>query len=391
MNVLTLASLAAPFVLPRALQLAYSWLHVTPKGTRTPLNAHVQGHIHAAGTTDTRHSRDNATTSVIRLAIASVAVSLSLVRALTAPHNLFLSLAPSSNILHLVLPVLRTPLDVRTSTDSLARAWLAKLGRSQLDDDQLALLGRMQTLEARMIYIAHGKDALLNCHWCNPTLASSDFLILTLVSLVVHYLVALGVVGFLTTSDRIQWRRWLVGTVIGGALVEVWSRLNWRGSTGGQVVMINAECLFVRHCFLAATFALSYFAKPKAPEPEWTGTVDVLQGTMQALSDRSGLLLDELQIHETERRVFATNELLRQRVLENSKRLGFEIQSARSDSIVREARDRATADAVAFDEKVKTIYCRGEEPEPALSLDHGPVLAFRQFNVATKTSGTVHG
>ncbi|KAK4046355.1 hypothetical protein OIV83_006136 [Microbotryomycetes sp. JL201] len=317
--------------------------------------------------------------SVVRLGLASVAISYALVRAIQAPDNLFLILAPSQSLFDLVLPVLRTPLDVRISTDSLARLWLARLGQSKLDDGQLALLGRMQTLDARLIYIAYGKDALLNCQWCSPTVGSSDYLALTLVSLCVNYLITLGVAGALTSGARSHWRRWLAGAIISGAAIEIWSRLSWRSTTAGLILM----CLFLRQLLFAATIALAYFAKPKASQLPWTGTADVLQDTLQALSDRSGALVDELQMHETERRVFATNELLRQRVFENGKRLGFEIQSARADAAVIEARARVAADALVFDDKVKNIYCRGLEPESVVRLDQGPVLSFRQFRATT--------
>lgn len=173
----------------------------------------------------------------------------------SAPQNLFLSLSSPHSTLSLLFPLLRRPLDLRLSTDTLARAWAASLPRGRtLTDSERLLASRLQTLDARLAYIAYGAGPLTQCAWCRaPTGAAraggagvggTDYLLAVLPGVSVAYLAALAGSGLLLSGNgRERWRSWAVLCVVAAAGYELWARLTWdgaRGGVGASVTMVRA-------------------------------------------------------------------------------------------------------------------------------------------------------
>ena len=180
-----------------------------------------------------------------------------------ALQNLFLSLSTPHSTLSTLFPLLRRPLDLRLSTDTLARLWTASLaGRRPLSDDERLLASRLQTLDARLAYIAYGAGPLTQCAWCRASsggsgsaagLLGTDYLLSVLPGVSVAYLTALAGSGLLLAGNgRERWRVWAVVAVLGAAGYELWLRLTWdgaRGGVGGSVTMVR-PC---SSCFLRAS------------------------------------------------------------------------------------------------------------------------------------------
>lgn len=146
--------------------------------------------------------------------------------------------------------------------------WARQTGR-ELADEQLELLTRLQTLDARVAYAGYGIGPLISCSWCrSPTGEdadgnyATDFALHNLPSLALSYLAVLACMGVLSGGARKRWRKPAVYLIGGAVVVEVWMRLSWQGARGGaQVVMV---CLGLCCCAsqkLTAVLPLSSMLK----------------------------------------------------------------------------------------------------------------------------------
>lgn len=182
--------------------------------------------------------------ALFRLLLFSLALSLSLFTALSPPTNIFLSLSTPHSLLSTLIPIFRTPLDLRLATETLSRLWSQRLSRPLLPDE-LALLGRLQTLDSRIAYIAFGTAPLMTCTWCRTGGGQQmDYLILIAPNLMLLYLLATMTVGMLLSGDRSHWRKWLVGALVVGGVMEAYMRASWRLPRGGEVVMVRDTVSF---------------------------------------------------------------------------------------------------------------------------------------------------
>jgi hypothetical protein len=222
--------LAAPWLLPRGISLVRSFLAPSPAGTRTSL--------HPSSCPPSRPA-DSPSRAHFRLFLISLALPLA-VFTLTSlsPHNLFLSLSAPQSTLQSFFPALRTPLDLRLATETLARAWSVQMGR-ELGDDELGLLGRLQTLDGRAVYVAYGTTPLMHCSWCRPG-EGLDYLLMLAPGLGLEYLLVLAVTGLLLGAGRKHWRRWMVVVLSMGGVLEAYMRVSWAGPrAGGSVMMVG--------------------------------------------------------------------------------------------------------------------------------------------------------
>jgi hypothetical protein len=160
-------------------------------------------------------------------------------------QNLFLSLSTPHSTLSRLFPFLRHPLDIRLATETLARAWShTLLHHRPLDEPELALLNRLQSLDARLVYIAYGAKPLMQCEWCRPpgggnmsslggTIIGLDYLLASAPTILIAYLTTLAACGFLLSGNgRQRWRIWIVIPIVGGLGAEAYMRLTWDGGRG---------------------------------------------------------------------------------------------------------------------------------------------------------------
>lgn len=160
-------------------------------------------------------------------------------------QNLFLSLSTPHSTLSRLFPFLRHPLDIRLATETLARAWShTLLHHRPLDEPELALLNRLQSLDARLVYIAYGAKPLMQCEWCRPpgggnmsslggTIIGLDYLLASAPTILIAYLTTLAACGLLLSGNgRQRWRIWIVIPIVGGLGAEAYMRLTWDGGRG---------------------------------------------------------------------------------------------------------------------------------------------------------------
>lgn len=316
----SLQALAAPFALPKGISLGsrllHSILNPSPKGTRTPLQPSTNPTLRPPLV-----PQDSASTALWRVLLVSLSLSLTVYAILLPPHNLFLSLSMPRNIFERVLPALRSPLDIRTATESLARAWSVRLGGRALANDEISLLNRLQTLDARLIYVAYGTSPVMSCTWCRPG-ANWDYLVLIAPGVTLEYLLVLAVVGALLNRHRKHWRRWAVAVLLVGGAIEAALRLNWQGSRGGAVVMVSAfmpttialmsdwrpdpqihSILHLyRHALFSATIVVAYFLPPK-PIPQHPSASHLIAPVLSDLTSRAELVLNKLRVAKVQRMV----------------------------------------------------------------------------------------
>ncbi|GAA5821034.1 hypothetical protein JCM11491_005807, partial [Sporobolomyces phaffii] len=221
--------LAAPFLVPTALKHLQAFLYPSPAGTRS-----VDRYERA---------KDPPAVASFRLFVVTLGVSISLFTALAPPQNLFLTLSKPHSFPARVFPILRYPLDLRLATETIHRAWVHHLARP-LDEGELALVQRLQTLDARLGYVAYGAGPILDCTWCRPGGGagglSADYLVAVLPATAICYLSILSGVGLLLSrGGRERWRVWAVLAVAASIVNEVWKRLTWEGlrGVGGQTTV----------------------------------------------------------------------------------------------------------------------------------------------------------
>lgn len=173
-------------------------------------------------------------------------------------QNLFLSLSTPHSTLSRLFPFLRHPLDIRLATETLARAWSHTLLHRPLDEPELALLNRLQSLDARLVYIAYGAGPLMQCEWCRPpggggstsslggTIIGLDYLLASAPTILIAYLTTLAACGLLLSGNgRQHWRIWIVLAIVGGVGAEAYMRLTWDGgrgqaAAGGSISMVRS-------------------------------------------------------------------------------------------------------------------------------------------------------
>ncbi|GAA5888851.1 hypothetical protein JCM16303_002543 [Sporobolomyces ruberrimus] len=333
--------LAAPFLLPPVLKHVQSFLNPSPKGTRsTPVREKYE------------RRKDGTPLASFRLFIATLGVSISLFTALSPPHNLFLSLSKPHSFLSRLFPILRYPLDVRLATETLHRAWIHSLSRS-LSPTESLLIQRLQTLDARLSYIAYGTGPILDCTWCKPSSSSLDHFLSILPGILIVHVVVLGTIGLLLIGNgRERWRVWAIGAVGGALGNEVWKRLVWEGTMRGgslgqgQTVSMLHTQLHVQRSLLSALFLLfAYFAPPTSiPLHNSTTTTttstpittsSVIGPTLDQLVGQSQELLEKLRCLSIERMAILHHDEYRSRVNEFWSVASQESKLARSDPTVR--------------------------------------------------------
>ncbi|KPV71510.1 uncharacterized protein RHOBADRAFT_56552 [Rhodotorula graminis WP1] len=352
----TAALIASPYLVPRLVRLAQAWLNPRPKGARAP--------AHPASRPPARQRRrpDSSNLAAFRLFVVTLGVSLALFSALSPPHNLFLSLSTPHSTLSTLFPVLRRPLDLRLSTDTLARLWTASLaGRRPLTDDELLLASRLQTLDARLAYIAYGAAPLTQCAWCRPTgsnsatgLLGTDYLLSVLPGVAVAYLTALAGSGLLLAGNgRERWRVWAVMAVMGAAGYEMWMRLTWdgaRGGVGGIVTMLHSKLHLLRTLFSALLLVASFLAPAASVPPAQPTTAALVAPAVASLAAQNEAVLHRLRALSMQRMAVLHDDDMRDKVTAFWAAASHESALARADPSVRrivEAQLRAGGDASA--------------------------------------------
>ncbi|BGP27265.1 hypothetical protein Rt10032_c12g4716 [Rhodotorula toruloides] len=310
--------ISAPYLLPKGIRLVRSVLNPAPKGTRGT------AHPAFANRPPPRMLVDSPRLAIFRLFLAALGVSVALFSALSPPHNLFLSLSTPHSFLSSIFPTLRHPLDIRLATETLARAWSHTLGRP-LSEPELALASRLQTLDARLAYIAYGAGPLMQCAWCRPPgtasaagLLGTDYLLAIAPGTAVAYLTALAGCGLLLSGNgRDRWRAWMVFAVVAGAGVEVWKRLTWdgaRGGVGGKISMLHSELHLARTLFFTLLLVLSFLAHPAmipAPPPSASS---LIAPAIAAITSQTEGVLNRLRALSLQRMAILQKEEFRDEV-----------------------------------------------------------------------------
>ncbi|GAA5984435.1 hypothetical protein JCM10908_003345 [Rhodotorula pacifica] len=342
----TVLLLAAPYLVPKAFRLAQSFLNPQPKGQRHPVHVGLSGHARRLRTT----ARDSPRLAAFRLFVCAMGMSIAVVSALNPPENLFLSLSSPHSTLSRLFPFLRHPLDIRLSTETLARAWSHSLRLRPLRESELALLSRLQTLDARLMYIACGAGPLMNCGWCRPPGAGissttgvlgADYLLALAPPTAIAYLAALAGCGLLLSGNgREKWRSWIVVLLLGGAGAEVWSRLTWDGArgvaaSGAAITMIHSQIHVLRSLFFAILLALSYLAPaaPLAHSPPGTSTI--IAPAIAAITSQTEDVLHRLRALSIARMAVLHEDGFRKQITEFWSSASHESRLARSDPAIR--------------------------------------------------------
>jgi hypothetical protein len=188
-------------------------------------------------------------------------------------QNLFLSLSKPQSFTSRVFPTLRYPLDIRLATETIHRLWQYEtLSRSNrpLNDSELYLIQRLQTLDARLSYLGFGSYPILYCNWCKPFTTSTnsggggggggDHLISILPGIFIAYLTILIGIGLLLNQNgRERWRIWAVLFIGVGSGNEVWQRLTWEGLrlNGGMISQgqtVSMVSMYYRFLSLSLSF-----------------------------------------------------------------------------------------------------------------------------------------
>ncbi|GAA5982345.1 hypothetical protein JCM5350_006151 [Sporobolomyces pararoseus] len=342
--------LAAPFLLPSAFKHIQSFLNPTPKGaTTTQLRSTVER---------TERIKDGRNLAVFRLFVVTLGVSISLFTALLPPHNLFLSLSKPHSFLSRFFPILRYPLDIRLATETLHRAWVHQLSRP-LTDTELLLIQRLQTLDARLGYIAYGSNPILSCTWCRPFstgggATGGDYLVSILPGVLIAYLAMLSGMGLLMSGNgREKWRVWAVGAVLVGLGNEVWKRLLWEGLRGGisqgQTVSMLHSRLHVQRSILAALLLLIAYFAPTSPIPASSSsqfsnrvsTSSIVTPAISGIVNQSEELLEKLRCLSIERMAILHHDSYRSKVNHFWETASKESKLARSDPTVQVLLDQS--------------------------------------------------
>ncbi|GAA5853104.1 hypothetical protein JCM8547_000202 [Rhodosporidiobolus lusitaniae] len=345
-TVQTALVLAAPALVPKVISYAQRFLNPQPVGQRTKL---------AGGAVPTLPPpRDDPRYAALRLFVLTLGVSVALFTALSPPHNLFLSLSTPRSFLEIPFPLLRTPLDLRLATETLAKAWQTHLGRT-LTEDELSLAQRLQTLDARLAYIAYGAGPLMNCSWCKPPgtttaagLLGTDYLLAIAPGVAIAYLTALSAAGVLLAGNgRQRWRKWAVAAVVVGGLVEVYLRLTWsgaRGGIGGSVTLIHSQLHLLRSLGFAALIILSYLVPPSR-QPVPPSTAALVGPTVAAIAAQSENVLHRLRALSVQRMAILHDDESREKVISFWASASAESTLARSSPAIQNLLETQVAPA----------------------------------------------
>ncbi|GAA5939211.1 uncharacterized protein JCM15063_004451 [Sporobolomyces koalae] len=366
---------AAPFLLPTAIRHVQAFLNPSPAGTRS-----TSPRIHLERT------KDRPIVASFRLFVVALGVSIALFTALLPPHNLFLSLSKPHSFLSRTFPVLRYPLDIRLATETLHRAWIAQV-RRDLTPFELALLQRLQTLDARLTYVAYGSTSVVNCSWCRPSSSSSttgsvsgvsaDHLLAILPGILIAYLTILCGMGLLLTDNgRERWRVWAVFAVGAGIANEVWKRLTWEGLRGvgsGQTVSMLHSRLHVQRSLLAAVFLVaSYFAPTSHIPPPRPTTASIVAPAVTSLVEQSEQLLEKLRCLSIERMAILHHDDSRSKVDRFWTAASRESKLARADPTIRALLDKTAPESQQFEQFLERSFTVGptdaSHPENPSSL-----------------------
>ncbi|POY75989.1 hypothetical protein BMF94_1074 [Rhodotorula taiwanensis] len=334
--------IAAPYLLPKAIRLGQSFLNPQPKGYRHPVHTGL-----APG--PRRVAVDSQRLAAFRLFVAVLGISIAVFSALTPPHNLFLSLSAPHSTLSRLFPFLRRPLDIRLATETLARAWSQSLGRP-LAEPELALASRLQTLDARLIYVAYGAGPLMHCGWCRaPGAASSnalgivglDYLLALAPPTVIAYLAELAACGLLLGGNgRQRWRTWAALLVAAAVGTEAWTRLTWdagRGAVGGAVPMLHAQIHVLRSAFFAVLLALCYLAPAEAIALPRPGTSTIVAPALAAVAQQTEGVLHRLRALSVARMAVLHKDSFREKITDFWASAAKESKLARSDPKIASA------------------------------------------------------
>ncbi|CDR35542.1 RHTO0S01e01640g1_1 [Rhodotorula toruloides] len=332
--------ISAPYLVPKGIRLVQSFLNPAPKGSRAP------AHPAFVNRPPPRMLVDSPRLAIFRLFLVALGVSVAVFSALSPPHNLFLSLSTPHSFLSSLFPTLRHPLDIRLATETLARAWSHSLGRP-LSEPELALASRLQTLDARLAYIAYGAGPLMQCAWCRPPgtasaagLLGTDYLLAIAPGTAVACLTALTGCGLLLSGNgRERWRAWMVLAVVTGAGVEVWKRLTWdgaRGGVGGKISMLHSELHLARALFFTVLLVLSFLAPPATiPSPPPSAS-SLLAPAISAISAQTEGVLDRLRALSLQRMAILHKEEFREQVTTFWTSAAHDSSLARSDPQIQD-------------------------------------------------------
>ncbi|KAG0663397.1 hypothetical protein C6P46_002736 [Rhodotorula mucilaginosa] len=303
-----------------------------------------------------RHVRpDSPQLAGFRLFVCAFGLSLAVFSALNPPENLFLSLSTPHSTLSRLFPFLRHPLDIRLATETLARAWShTLLHHRPLDEPELALLNRLQSLDARLVYIAYGAKPLMQCEWCRPpgggnmsslggTIIGLDYLLASAPTILIAYLTTLAACGFLLSGNgRQRWRIWIVIPIVGGLGAEAYMRLTWDGgrgqaASGASISMIHSQLHVLRSLFFASLLTISYLAPasfhpiPALLQPD---TSTIVAPALAAITNQGEDALQRLRALSIARMAVLHEDRSRKEVTDFWTSASTESRLARSDPVI---------------------------------------------------------
>ncbi|GAA5846137.1 hypothetical protein JCM3766R1_005648 [Sporobolomyces carnicolor] len=347
--------LVAPFLVPSALKHVQAFLNPSPRGaTKTKTSV-------ARANVKRERAKDGRQLATFRLFVLTFGVSIALFTALLPPHNLFLSLSKPHSWASRWFPILRYPLDIRLATETIHRAWVHQLSRP-LTESEASLVQRLQTLDARLSYIAYGATPLLHCSWCKPFATSQgrgggggDYLVSILPGVAIAWLSILTGIGFLLTGNgRERWRIWAAVAALAGCANELWKRLVWEGLRGGggwtqgqTVSMLHSTLHVQRSIFAALCFIVAYLAPAAlvSDDPsrgyERSSTSAIVAPSIRGLVKQSEQLLETLRTLSLERMAILHDDDYRSQVNHFWSTASQESHLARADPTVQALLDQS--------------------------------------------------
>ncbi|GAA5961150.1 hypothetical protein JCM21900_005881, partial [Sporobolomyces salmonicolor] len=298
--------------------------------------------------------------------------------------NLFLSLSVPDSLLSHLFPLLRPPLDIRLATETLHRAWSHQLARP-LTESELALVQRLQTLDARLAYIAYGAGPLMGCSWCrgpgsNGPLVGADYLLAVAPGTAIAYLTLLAGMGVLLAGNgRERWRKWAVVVVVLGMAAEMWTRLTWEGTRGsgeGAVIMLNSRLHLQRALAFSILLLFSYLAPPsRSSLGPHASTAAVIAPAITSITMQMENLLSKLRVLSAERMAVLHKDEYRAKVNSFWSQVSSESAIARSNPAVQaflgQVRETSVEPFKAWLEGAMSLERRGEGQAEGQGKDEG--------------------
>jgi len=158
-----------------------------------------------------------------------------------------------------------------------------------LPDTTEALLSRLQSLDARSLYVRFGHDTVELCDYCH---SFADFALFALPATTLTYLRTIVIVGLMTMkgSGKRRWRSWGVGILVVAAAIEAWILVTVDIQfypENRRVVMWHDRAWLLRHyLFLllpVGIHSLPYGYGPLAPLAALPATLHSLERTLNSL------------------------------------------------------------------------------------------------------------